>query len=135
MTMDSNKTRALQEWAEDKNMVKQYPVFGCDGVIPPEDQRPFSVAGCIAIWKSADKMGVFTHSSVSGVRQKKVHIGQEMLRKMTWGEMPPDDVIHFLANHVSTGCEALSLLWDNLVLELAETSVGDIENYTTELIL
>ena len=92
-------------------------VIGCKGDIPAEDERPFSVAGLISIWRNADDMNFTGHIGRCG-EGEEIEIHAEMLDRLVPREIPSQEVILYLADHVFKDCEALTILWETLIVEL-----------------
>jgi hypothetical protein len=92
-------------------------VIGCEGDIPAEDKRPFSVAGLISIWRNADDMKFTGHIGHCG-EGDEIEIHPDMLERLVPREIPSQEVILYLADYVFKDCEALTILWETLVVEL-----------------
>jgi hypothetical protein len=92
-------------------------VIGCEGDIPAEDERPFSVAGLISIWRNANDMNFTGHIGRCG-EGDEIEIHAEMLERLVPREIPSQEVIQYLADYVFKDCEALTVLWETLVVEL-----------------
>ncbi|KAK7414266.1 hypothetical protein QQX98_006863 [Neonectria punicea] len=100
-------------------------VLGCEkDCLPPEDKRPFTVAGLITIWRVEDDMW-FLPIAGHHASGPSVQVDAEILAEITWGDNIPDEVILHLANNVFPDCIALTLLWRDLIVELPETSEED----------
>jgi hypothetical protein len=84
--------------------------------IPNENERPTCVAGLIAIWCVAGQK--FDQYIGGSGRQGDIRIDQRMLKKLQKRKVPPDDFILYLANRVFIDCEALSFMWESLIVEL-----------------
>ncbi|KAG5749705.1 hypothetical protein H9Q70_007650 [Fusarium xylarioides] len=94
-------------------------VMECDGG-PPHDP-PFSVAGAIAIWRDAKDfpffplVGNFAHGDYIEVRD-------DIADQIVPMEIPSKDIILHLAN-LWPDCQAITFLWEMLVVELPLVSV------------
>ncbi|KAI7771106.1 hypothetical protein LZL87_013905 [Fusarium oxysporum] len=89
-------------------------VFGChDG---PPDDPPFLVARAIAIWRDAKDFAFMT--LVGDFAQgDEIEVDDDILDQIVLMEIPSKHVILYLAN-VWPECQAISLLWTMLVVEL-----------------
>ncbi|KAJ4307535.1 hypothetical protein N0V84_012661 [Fusarium piperis] len=96
-------------------------LMGCEGGPPSEERRPFSIAGAIAIWKDASD---FNFKPIFGDlgQEDEINIDPTMLKGLVHLEVPSQEVILYLANDVFPQCEAISVLWDELVIELPATT-------------
>ncbi|KAK1766322.1 hypothetical protein QBC33DRAFT_116863 [Phialemonium atrogriseum] len=99
-------------------------VLGCEGELPPDDKRPFSIAGCIAIWKTEDEVRFDPHIGELGWGEP-IQIDPAIRDKLHQHQAVPDEVLLYLANYVFPDCEAISMMWDGLVVELPKTSDED----------
>lgn len=101
-------------------------VLGCEGEPPSEDERPFTIGGALAIWKTVeDSYGFLPLFGTNGDGEPRMDIDPEMANKLQELEVPPPEVILYLANEVFPDCIALSILWDSLVVELPKTDDDD----------
>ncbi|EON98243.1 hypothetical protein UCRPA7_6215 [Phaeoacremonium minimum UCRPA7] len=91
---------------------------------PPEDQRPFTIAGAIAVWRSINDPPFIPFLGEHG-QAEEITLDDSICDMMQTRKMPPDEVILYLANHIFTDCEAISLLWNTLVIELPEMETKD----------
>ena len=104
--------------------LEPFIVIFCDGGPPPENMRPFSIAGMIAVWKEPEYMS-FEGRFGSCANGEPVEIDPEILGQIRVRQMLPEEVILYLASYVFKDCEALTLLWETLVVELPKTSRED----------
>ena len=107
--------------AIDFRYCEPFLVIGCEGGPPSEDERPFSVAGLVSIWRNADDM-YFRGRIGYGGEGDPIEIDSGMLAKIVPLEIPPREVVLYLADYVFPDCEALTILWDMLVVELPKAS-------------
>jgi hypothetical protein len=106
--------------------VLPFLVIGCKDGPPQEDSRPFSIAGAIAIWRDAHDMSFKPVVGDSG-QADNIEIDQVFLDKINPLQVPPREVILYLVNDIFPTCEAISVLWETLVVELP--TVNDAEHY------
>jgi hypothetical protein len=94
-------------------------VIGCDeDRLPSEDQRPFTVAGMIAVWRTVGNIffrAIVGHDSEEG---PVIEIDPEIIAEMAPLKIFSDKVVLYLADHVFLDCEAISIFWDVIVVEL-----------------
>ncbi|KAI1372472.1 hypothetical protein F4677DRAFT_463290 [Hypoxylon crocopeplum] len=109
-------------------------ILGFESHIPAEDQRPFSIAGAITFWLPAKGPGYGGSSFNSCLGemggQEDIEIDEDIVDLIEWCKMPLDDVILYLADNVFLDCEAVSVFWNTLIVELPKTST---EDYLTRL--
>ncbi|CAF3529020.1 unnamed protein product [Fusarium graminearum] len=77
-------------------------IIGCQGDPPDEDKRPFSVAGAISIWRDARN---------SDMKHIVGDIGQGDVIEV-------EDNLILQMDFLEPECEAICVLWDQLVVEL-----------------
>lgn len=82
-------------------------VLGCEGELPPDDKRPFSIAGCIAIWKTEDEVRFDPHIGELGWGEP-LQIDPAICSKLHRHQAVPDEVLLYLADYVFPHCEAIS---------------------------
>lgn len=102
-------------------------ILGCEKELPPENERPFTICGLIAMWRPVDDDHFEPLAGYIGGADP-VAIDPGMLAKIKEREIPPDEVFLYLAEDVFPDCIALSMMWDNLVVELPETNWDDFIN-------
>ncbi|KAG5815339.1 hypothetical protein H9Q74_010038 [Fusarium xylarioides] len=114
-------------------------VIGCKGGPPAEDQRPFSVAGAIAIWTDAEDFYFRPFVGYPG-QGEVLEVDDAIVNQIEHLQIPPRDIILYFAN-LWPECQAVSVLWTFLVIELPlvspqefakrlETLPSGIEGYT-----
>jgi hypothetical protein len=113
--------------AEIIDRCEPFLVIGCKGDPPAEDERPFTVAGLIAIWRRSDDMELVPIVGSSG-NGEYIDIDVNMLSQIRAREVPPREVILYLANKIFPTCQAISLLWETLVVELPTMSDEEFHN-------
>ncbi|KAF5556938.1 hypothetical protein FMEXI_992 [Fusarium mexicanum] len=89
-------------------------VLECDG--GPPDDPPFSVAGAIAIWTYAGD-GFFWPVVGGFAYGEDVEVEDNIIDQMYQTEISSRDMILHLAN-LWPECQAITLIWDYLVMEL-----------------
>ncbi|KAH7267557.1 uncharacterized protein BKA55DRAFT_684827 [Fusarium redolens] len=113
---------ALHELLKEKynatEFLESFPflIIGCQGGPPDEDNRPFSVAGAIAIWRDAKE---FNFNPLVGDLGQGDHIevSDAILDQIVPLQVPSKDIILHLAN-LWPECQAICILWTMLVVEL-----------------
>ncbi|KAF5599982.1 hypothetical protein FPANT_2885 [Fusarium pseudoanthophilum] len=114
-------------------------VLGCKGGPPAEDQRPFSIAGAIAIWMDAEEFGFMPIVGYPG-QGEILEIEDAIVNQVEYLQIPSQDIILHFAK-LWPDCLAISVLWTFLVVELPrvsdeefvkrlETLPSGIEGYT-----
>ncbi|KAM0420551.1 hypothetical protein ACHAPT_011720 [Fusarium lateritium] len=98
-----------------------FVVIGCEGGPPSEEHRPFSIAGAVAIWRDAEDFHFKPLVGDLG-QGDEIDIDPAMVDRMVRFEVPPREVFTYLANDAFPQCEAISVLWQMLVVELPATS-------------
>ena len=97
-------------------------VIGCEeDRLPPEDERPFTVAGLIAIWR---KLGDMNFCCLIGyfAAGPPIKIDPEILAQISPREIFPDEVVLYMADFAFPDCYAVTILWETLVIELPQMS-------------
>ncbi|KAF4485546.1 hypothetical protein FAGAP_11609 [Fusarium agapanthi] len=90
--------------------------IGCKGGPPPEDQRPFSVAGAIAIWLDAEDF--YFRPIIGHKGQGEVLVVDDtIVNQIEYLQIPSQDIILSFAK-LWPECLAISVLWTFLVIEL-----------------
>ena len=100
-------------------------LLGCEGELPSKDKLPFSIAGSVAIWKTEDDTNFMPLIGWHAEGDDFVEIDPGMLDKMVEREVPPDEVILYLADYIFPDCIAISIIWETMVVELPLTSWED----------
>ncbi|KAM0362293.1 hypothetical protein HYE67_005827 [Fusarium culmorum] len=93
-------------------------IIGCQGSPPDEDKRPFSVARAIAIWRDARNSDM--KHIVGDIGQgDDIEVEDDLILQMDFLEVrgSSKNIILQLAN-LWPECEAICVLWDQLVVEL-----------------
>lgn len=91
-------------------------IIGCQDGPPDENKRPFSIAGAIAFWVDADDfdfLPVFGDFALGD----PIQVDESILDQITLLEVPSKGIMLQLAN-LWPECDAISVLWDMLVVEL-----------------
>ena len=84
---------------------------------PRNAERPLSVPGLISIWQMVDQ-GPFNAHIGAGVQTgEEIKINQQILKKVVARQMPPEEVILYFADYISTDCEAPKMFWETLIVE------------------
>jgi hypothetical protein len=97
-----------------------YMVLYCESEVPPEDRRPFSVAGLIAVWTlSGGEMEEISPVNGSfGDADAALEIPAMYIPDLQGMKVPKPETLLFLAQEIFTDCEAISSIATNLVVEL-----------------
>ncbi|KPM40783.1 hypothetical protein AK830_g5796 [Neonectria ditissima] len=99
-----------------------FVVLSCEELDAPSDaQRPMVIAGLIAIWRTLGHPG---HLGIPDEQAwgPSVRIDRELLDLVKVGECIPQQVTLYLADHVFPTSNAITLLWDTLIIELPDMS-------------
>lgn len=104
-------------------------VLFCGDYSPPKDELPFSIAGCIAIWKTMDDLedGYDFWPFVDSVGSAGAEpLDPKILSDVENGEIS-NEVLFFLAKNVFTECEGISVCGQGrtLLVEFPEISAED----------
>ncbi|CAH0016454.1 unnamed protein product [Clonostachys rhizophaga] len=107
-------------------------VLFCGDYSPPKDELPFSIAGCIAVWKNMDDFddGYDLWSFVDSVGSAGAEpLDPNILSDVENGEIS-NEVLFYLAKYVFTECEGISVCGQGrtLLVEFPEISVEDFAN-------
>ncbi|KAK7420223.1 hypothetical protein QQX98_002878 [Neonectria punicea] len=96
-------------------------VLSCEKLDTPVVQRPFIIAGLVAIWKTLEYPHPldFPGEHAWG---PAVRVDPKILELVNFREDIPDKVILYLADHIFPTCDAITVLWDCLVIELPRVS-------------
>lgn len=125
MTIDQNE--AVARYLEEKYNVTvidySFPflVLGCGKKVPAEGSRPSTIAGAIALWKGPEDFASFYPTFGEFGDGEGREIDLERL-SMSYLHVPSDDVVQYLANSIFPDADALTFLWNTMVVELPPTS-------------
>ncbi|KAK1975880.1 hypothetical protein LZ30DRAFT_736184 [Colletotrichum cereale] len=95
-------------------------VLSCTGDAPAEDNRPFTIAGAIAIWLSEDD-GNFLPTFGDFAGGDNINIDDEITSMMKRLTRPPQKVIEFFTLELFPDCIGLAVIYDTIVIELPKT--------------
>ncbi|CAH0052792.1 unnamed protein product [Clonostachys solani] len=103
--------------------------------MPPEGERPFLVAGYIAIWKpwptwatTSVTLGLFFGRVGFAPAESPGHLGEQLYQELDSGILSyvEDGKLLYLAEKVFIDCEAIPVLGQILVIELPEVRDEDL---------
>lgn len=96
--------------------------LGCEETkLPPEDERPDTIADLIAIWRQPEHVPATYQFGYRG-QVPPVDTDPEILALIKPLEWLPDKAVEYLADSVFPTCEAISVLCNELVIDLPEMS-------------
>ncbi|KAJ4265377.1 hypothetical protein NW762_004665 [Fusarium torreyae] len=102
-------------------------VLGCEGDLPPEDERPFTIAGLVAIWRDSDNVIISRYLGSLG-QGPLINIDTEILELIQPGKFIPDKAALYLAEYIFPTCEAIAKIWSDLIIELPKMSDDKFQN-------
>jgi hypothetical protein len=94
-------------------------ILECEPDIPPEDQRPFSVAGAISVWVKPGEFRGFEAAMIgeSG-NGDRLTISENLANDLQTRKMPREDTLLKLVPTHFKDAIAISFIWDAVVVEL-----------------
>lgn len=103
-------------------MAEDFPflVLRCRGKAPPEDKRPFTIAGAIAVWQSNEDDFFKPFFGEDG-EAEDIEIEDEISHAMELLKVPPQHVIEYFAFTVFPDCSGIAVIYDTIVIEFPRT--------------
>jgi hypothetical protein len=105
-------------------------VLECEPDLPPEDQRPFSVAGAISVWVKPDYFNVYTVLVGEKGRGPRITVSEDLAKDLKQMKSPKQETLLALAQIYFQDAIAISYIWDSVVVELP---LMDVDLFITHL--
>ncbi|KIX09744.1 uncharacterized protein Z518_00825 [Rhinocladiella mackenziei CBS 650.93] len=111
-------------------------ILRCNGAPPPPDKRPFSVAGCIAVWIGFDEpVPCFLpgNTSTNDELEYEIKLEDRLAADLMPYGMPKADTLFDIVTRYFHGAIAVSLICSTLVVEFPEIDLESWKNKIAEL--
>jgi hypothetical protein len=111
-------------------------ILRCKNTPPPSDKRPFSVAGCIAVWIGCDEpvpCFLLGNVSMNQELEYEIELEDKLAAELVPYGMPKAGTLFDIMTHYFHGAMAISLICSTLVVEYPEVDVESWNNKLAEL--
>ena len=96
----------------------------CDPSAPPENQRPFSIAGAICVWLEPDEWIDFCIIVGERGEGKPLKVAEGLKDDLRQRRKPQEETLLSLARLHFPTANAISFLWDAVVVELPKMDLS-----------
>ncbi len=104
--------------ARDLFYQEPFLLIGCQAdLLPLEEERPFTVAGLVAVWRDLEEP-TFSWLVDSFGGGPEIEVDPEVMAEICPPAYIPNEVILYLADHIFPDCEAITTLWSAVIVEL-----------------